>query len=71
MDEQGLLRRLRISRAAGTTAGFALGRRRDRGFILQLPKEIAGDDLEQPAFDGAIAPASSGQSLENPHRVLR
>src|SRR5690242_11631377 len=71
LSQGRLLRRLCISRAAGTTAGLALGRRRDRGFILQFPKEIAGDDLEQPAFDGVIAPALSAQSLENPHRVLR
>jgi hypothetical protein len=58
-----------FGRAAGTAIGFALGEDRDRGFVLEFPQEIGGHGLEKPAFDGALAPASSSQSLENPHRV--
>jgi hypothetical protein len=58
-----LLGRLFFRRAAGTAIGFALGENRHRGFVLEFPQETA--------FDGALAPASSSQSLENPHRVLR
>jgi hypothetical protein len=67
----GLSRRLFFRRAAGTAMGFALGENRDRGFVLEFPQEIAGNGLEKPALDGALVPASSSQSLENPHRVLR
>jgi hypothetical protein len=66
-----LLRWLCIGRAAGTTVRFALDEGRDRGFVLQLPEKVVGDGLEKLAFDGAIAPASPSQSLENPHRILR
>jgi hypothetical protein len=66
-----LLRRLFIGRAAGTAIGFALGENRDRGFVFEFPQEIVGDRLEKFAFDDPLAPASSSQSLENPHRVLR
>ena len=51
--------------------GFALGENRGGGFVLEVPLETAGNGLEKPAFDGALAPAWSSQSLENPHRVLR
>jgi hypothetical protein len=67
----GLLRRLFVGRAAGTAVGFALGENRNRGFILKFPERTVDDSLEKPAFDGALASASSSQSLENPHRVLR
>jgi hypothetical protein len=67
----GLSGRLFFRRAAGTAIGFALGENRRRRFVLEFPQEIAGDGLEKSAFDGALAPASSSQSLENPHRVLR
>jgi hypothetical protein len=66
-----LLSRLFVDRAAGTAIGFASGEDRDRGFVFEFPQEIVGNGLEKFAFDGALAPASSSQSLENPHRVLR
>jgi hypothetical protein len=69
--EADLLGRLFFRRAAGTAMGFALGENRGGGFVLEFPQEIAGNGLEKPAFDGTLAPASSSQSLENPHRVLR
>ena len=47
------------------------GEDRRRSSILQLPEKVIGDDLEQLTSDGAVAPAFSAQSLENPHRVLR
>jgi hypothetical protein len=71
LAQAGLLRRLFFRRAAGTAVGFALGENRDRGFVLEFPQEIAGNGLEKSAFDGTLVPASSSQSLENPHRVLR
>ena len=60
-----------FGRAAGTAVRFAAGQDRRRSSILQLPEKVVGDGLEKLAFDGAIAPAASPQSLENPHRVLR
>jgi hypothetical protein len=66
-----LLRCLFFGRAAGTAIGIVPGEDRDRGFVLEFPQEIVGDGLEKFAFDGAIASASSSQSLENSHRVLR
>jgi len=66
-----LLRCLFFGRAAGTAIGFAFGEDRARGFVLEFPQEIVDDHREKFVFDGAIAPASSSQSLENPHRVLR
>jgi hypothetical protein len=66
-----LLSRLFFDRAAGTAIGLAPGEDRDRGFIFEFPQEIVGDGLEEFAFDSALAPASSAQSLKNPHRVLR
>jgi hypothetical protein len=68
---QGLASGLFFGRAAGTAVRFAAGKDRCGGSILEFPQEVVGDDLEELAFDGAIAPASSSQSLENPHRVLR
>jgi hypothetical protein len=47
------------------------GEDRRRSSIFEFPDQVVGDDLEQLALDGAIAPASASQSLENPHRVLR
>jgi hypothetical protein len=61
---QSLLRRLLVGRAAGTAGRFTAGENRDRGFVFKFLEEIAGDGLEQPAFDGALASASSSQSLE-------
>jgi hypothetical protein len=60
-----------VCRAAGTAVGFALGQGRDRGFVLAPQEMMGGDGLESLAFDGGVAPGSSSQSLENPHRVLR
>jgi hypothetical protein len=71
LAQDRLLRRFFFGRAAGTAGGFAPGENRDRGFVLEFPQEIVGNSLENSAFDGALAPASSSQSLENPHRVLR
>jgi hypothetical protein len=67
----GLLRHFFFGRAAGTAGRFARCDNRDRGFVLEFPQEIVGNSLENSAFDGALASASSSQSLENPHRVLR
>jgi hypothetical protein len=64
LAQDRLLRRLFIGRAAGTAIGFALGEDRDRGIAFEFPQEIVGDRLEKFAFDGALAPASSSQSLE-------
>ena len=50
---------------------FALGQDRNRGFVFEFPEKIVGDSFEKFALDGAIAPASSSQSLENPHRGHR
>jgi hypothetical protein len=67
----GLLRRLLSGRAAGTAMRFVDGEDRRGSSILQRPEKVVGDGFEQLTFDGAVAPASSAQSLENPHRVLR
>jgi hypothetical protein len=66
-----LVRRLFFGRAAGAAICFALGQDPNRGFVFEFPEKIVGDGLDKFALDGAIAPASSSQSLENPHRVLR
>jgi hypothetical protein len=71
LAQSRLLRRLFVGRAAGTAIGFAPGENRDRGFVLEFPQEIVGNGLEKLAFDGALASASSSQSLENPHHFLR
>jgi hypothetical protein len=66
-----LVRRLFFGRAAGAASCSALGQNRNRGFVFEFPEKIVGDGFEKFALDGAIAPASSSQSLENPHRALR
>ncbi|MEH2540816.1 MULTISPECIES: hypothetical protein [unclassified Bradyrhizobium] len=67
----GLLRGPFFGRAAGTAIGFVLGEYRGCGFALEFPEKIASDHLEKLAHDSGIASASSSQSLENSHRVLR
>jgi hypothetical protein len=48
-----------------------VGEDRRGSSIFQFPEQAVGDGLEKLALDGAIAPAASPQSLENPHRILR
>jgi hypothetical protein len=64
-----LVRSLFFGRAAAIC--FALGQDRNRGFALEFLERIVGDGLEKFALDDAIVPASSSQSLENRHHVLR